>query len=266
MKQVLLAGHSHAQCVALALKAKEFTPPDSSRYQVISSGAAGIPGGYWLTAVNGKDMLNPILLRHVQQALRRSKVSGGTVWFVSMFAGNDPVRMGMFRRGEDWQTLLPGERGKFDETRRFIPYDALRSALAKRLADFAKFSSLMAQFKSVRFLHVETPPPLQNPEAIVARLPQKAIDLACTSELGGIGAENIASSDFRRKLWICQSDVQREIVQSHGGMFLSAPKAAMEQGFLAERHALDATHATPAYGALVLDSIERLMDSLETKE
>ncbi len=259
MDRVLLVGQSHANCVNAAVKARKGAGRKSDcAFEVVAHGADGLPGSYVVRNAAGDEMINPIVMKALKSGAAAAEPPRN--WLVSMLAGNNAVQIGLFQGDDRWQTLLPGQDELLDDEARFIPYDVLASAIAKRLALFKRFLELVPKGLVHRFVHVDAPPPVRSNEYILEKMPAKIRAVASSLGLGEITLDSIAQPEHRRRVWECQSDVIRRMVEGVGGIYLRPPADAIDaDGFLREEFRIDPSHGNAAYGELVLAMLEDLV-------
>ena len=175
---------------------------------------------------------------------------------VLSMSGNTHNVIGLFNHPRPFAIGHPVHgRVPADPDRAFIPQDAARAFLAQKIAQrFAPFADLHAHYKGVTFVHLSAPPPVGDEDHIRA-------NPGSFAEMLPMG---ISPPDLRMALFDLQTDIYAERAAQHGAAFLLPPRAALtDTGFLGPGYvADDPTHGNAAYGRLVLNQIDSLMEKI----
>lgn len=255
-QRVLLVGHSHANCIASALRTKAYQPTaDHYQARVVANGAAALPGGLVVRDALNRELVNPVVLKSIQDHARLKPTPA--IWLVSVLGGNHASRLSLFKQKDDYWMSRTDRNIDNTGAGTFIPEDLLVRAIARQLSSFASFLDLCSRQNMAGVIHIEAPPPVRSAEHIFRHLPQKTLALAKANHIDDLGVHSISDASFRLRAWQCQALATRQIVESTGGHYLPPPAEAIDaDGFLSEPFWADAMHASQEYGALVLRTLE----------
>jgi hypothetical protein len=255
-QRVLLVGHSHANCVASAVRTKIYLPSGTDyQVRVIANGAASLPGGLVVRDALNRELINPVALKSIQDHARLKPAPA--IWLVSILGGNHASRLSLFRQAEGYWMSGAGQASDHIGEGTFLPEDLMVRTIGRQLASLGTFFGLLSKQPLAGFVHIESPPPVRDPEHIFRHLPQKTLALAKGDTAQELGAHSISDAHFRLRAWQSQSHATRRLVEDAGGHYLPPPAEAVDaDGFLAEQYWADAMHASQEYGALVLRTLE----------
>jgi hypothetical protein len=254
----LLIGHSHATCMVAAMRRNLYpaVTPEVA-YRVIGYGSKSLPGGLVVEAGDRLRLANPVVLAAIDRAFAEAR--GRQVWLVSVIGGNAANRMAIFGAGPAVDFLLPGETPQpVAEGVQWASYDAIEAAMARQLGSLREFFELLPRDRLAGVAHLEGPPPCMSNEFVYSKLPEAARRLVVESGEVEMSPTSIAAPALRHRLWQCQANVTRQIVEAHGALYIDPPPQALdERGQRRIESCSDACHGTPEYGAWALSHVTR---------
>lgn len=170
---------------------------------------------------------------------------------VSMIGGNFHNTFGLIENPMKFEFTEPGEEGFCPSPgRELITYNLIHYFFTEAMTrGFLRNIRLLRNHYGSRFLHVSTPPPVDDNQHI-------------ENNPGGYFADKIhlgvAPPALRLKLYKLHESVVRTFCEKETiEMLPPPPDAVTEKGFLDRRFwKSDPTHANAAYGALVLEQIQ----------
>jgi len=168
---------------------------------------------------------------------------------VSVNGGNAHNALALMRHERPLDFRLSGEPSPpLDPTAECLVEAQVEATLAHHLApDFTRMRALHALVGS--FVHLESPPPLQDDQIILAAADAFFRD-------GGIAVRGVAPAGLRYRMWRLASRLFRAQAAALGCRFLPVPTAALDaHGFLRPELAADATHGNADYGTLWLEAL-----------
>lgn len=256
---VLVFGHSHTTCMVKAMRQKLYptVSPDIA-FRVVGYGSKAFPGGLVVSDANGEPVSSPVVLAAIDRAVADAK--GREVWLLSVIGGNAANRFGIFRSGPGVDFMLPGEPvapALQDPGGSFIPYDAVESTMQRHLDGFAQFLKLLPRQRVAGIAHLEGPPPCMSNAYVAQSLSASAQQLVRDAGIQDLTEELVADPAYRHRLWRCQAEVTRRIVEAAGGLYIGPPPAALDEtGHRRLETCSDACHGTPDYGAMALAHVK----------
>jgi hypothetical protein len=258
---VLLFGNSHANCMANALRRK-LVPilEDGVGIRLVSTGSDAFPGGLTLIDNAGRKIANPVITRSIQQALAEQR--GRRTWIASVIGGNQANRLSLFGGAEKLTFLDPEEPDAPAQQigRTFVPYDLIEYQLIRSTESLAEMYRLLPLDKVAGLVHLEGPPPVADPEFIVAHLPERTRELFQARGLVALGTEDVAPIEFRHRVWRAQCRVSKRLSEEIGFLYLPPPEETFgPDGYRRADLCADATHATAEYGAAYLRALRRIV-------
>ena len=164
--------------------------------------------------------------------------------------GNEHVVLGLVEHPQPFDfTFVDGEDlGDAASARERVPVELVRRAIGRMLIYSRQFLEKFRALTDAPMYLLEPPPPIRSDKHLL--------------EYGGVfvkemEARGIAPPRLRHKLWTLQTDIYADMAAAIGVTYLRAPPEAIDpDGMLAERAwNLDATHANPWYGSLVLEQL-----------
>jgi hypothetical protein len=178
-------------------------------------------------------------------------------WFVSTVGGNVYNIYGLFEPDPPFDFVhpeLPTLPVRKDA--QLVPYGAVKAIFSRAAERTRRFYRCLPRLNVAGIVHVEAPPPIADEEqcrrSIDQRVMKKALKLPKDVR--------ISSPEFRLKLWMCQSDVHRDICREQGVIYVAPPAEALDaQGYLVPAGWHGATHASAWYGSLTLKKVEGMI-------
>lgn len=240
---MLCIGHSHMGCVLLAAQAKGSNLPAI----ILKDQVAGHFNGLAFDKAvldDSERTLSPATERIVERA-------SGPIF---SFVGGPRLEIGLRRHPQPFDFVLPEQPDlPIDPEAELIPSAALATALKKKKDAYGYYNILdrIAAVAKGPVYQFEWPPPAAD-EWLVNRV-------SARQRSGRSGRELPVNRFLRYKLWRLTSQTLREHTAKLGFTFVPHPPAAAdEEGFLRIEYVRNASHANPAYGALVLEQLKAL--------
>lgn len=231
----LVIGQSHVAAIRAAAKARREADPAAFRTRVIHTGEPR-----YAPEIDGDGFAAPLVAEIRDQIARHDPL------VASVIGGNGHNALALLRHPRAWDFRLSGEPAPpVDPAAEPIPEALVRAALEQALAgDLARLRMLHALIGP--FVQIESPPPLGDEGFILAHADAFFADR-------GIAQLGIAPAPLRWRVWRLASRIVREAAEALGCRYLPAPV----QDFLPADLAGDATHGNAAYGARVIDALDR---------
>jgi hypothetical protein len=184
----------------------------------------------------------------------RQRISRHVGPVFSLIGGACCTQMGMLVHPRPWDFVLPAaEHLPLAPGAELIPHDAAKQVLSGLMEEYLDITLQVQGAATGALFHMEPPPPCADAELMLPHVPWPLFP--------GMRHE-IAPAPFRYKLWRLQSSLLEAQCKDHGIGFVPYPNiTADEQGFLAPAYFVDGAHASPAYGALVLEQMRRLHET-----
>lgn len=138
--------------------------------------------------------------------------------------------------------------------RELIPQKTMEDALEDAMKQEIKMLKRFSRLSSCSVFHIEAPPPKEDNSYIERNLDKSMLKRRTLSE--GVGPPSL-----RLGLWYVQRKVLQRLCNQLEIRYLTTPRNSLAgDGYLRrEYYGADATHANPAYGALVLDRIAEVV-------
>ena len=138
-----------------------------------------------------------------------------------------------------------GENGS---PRQIVPASVMKRILLERFhPTVVACRMLRARFPQAEVMHVTPPPPVRDEEFLRGVLP--AVMQTVVAERG------IAPADLRARIHRMAIEALSTELSADHVRVVPPPTLAEDEGFLRPEYHLDATHANPAYGRLVLAQV-----------
>ena len=247
-RALLVIGQSHIAAVRAAAKARREADPDTPRTRVIHTleevhapEFEGVANGDYSQARFGTRLVTAIEDQMARHDPRVASAIGGNVHNV----------LALMRHPRPFDFLLAGEEGPPpDAGAEMIPEALVRAALVGRLQpDLARLRLLRGVVGP--FIHIESPPPVRDEKFILSHAESWFRERAQTEMV-------VAGAGVRWRMWRLVSRLMRKAVEELNGRFMPVPESVRDaDGFLRLDHAADPTHGNAAYGAAVIDALDR---------
>lgn len=175
--------------------------------------------------------------------------------FISFLNGNEHAALSLLQHpvpydfqlpGREWLGMQPGFQP--------LPYAVIRRQLEPYLnSTVATLSMMRLMLPGIRLIHVFPPPPIES-EAQIRSGPE-----VFREQLQHHGVTPLS---IRLKYYLLAQDIVREGLAGLRVELLDCPVQSIgESGGLLDRYAAGATHANEAYGALVVQQIQDLLNA-----
>ena len=268
----MIFGHSHTRCLRVA-NLHESSKELETDFSVPIYGKRGIHGSIVVTTVLDKKIANPIITKQIEIHLDRAK--GRPLWLASIVEGNLANRMGMIKASDPfdfYHPLLPNAEISRDAT--LLSYDLVKETMYEHLSQLQQFYRLIPKSDISGVIHIEGPPPVYDNQFIKEQLTNRSPQLLRRLQNFGDAKKSPEISDqilqieinpfeFRKKMWLMQCDITREICEEEGILYVSPPESIFcEHGGLAKRFQQDNAHGNTQYGLEIL----RHLDDYISKE
>ena len=268
----MIFGHSHTRCLRVA-NLHESSKELGADFSVPIYGRRGIHGSIVVTTVLNKKIANPIITKQIEIHLDQSK--GRPLWLASIVEGNLANRMGMIKASDPfdfYHPLLPDSEISSDST--LLSYDLVKETMYEHLSQLQDFYRLIPKSDIAGIIHIEGPPPVYDNQFIKEQLTDRSPQLLRRLQNFGDANKSIEISekiseieinpfDFRKKMWLMQCDITREICEEEGIIYFPPPESVFcERGGLAKRFQHDNAHGNTQYGLEILS----YLDSYISKE
>jgi hypothetical protein len=245
---LLVIGQSHVAAIRAAAKVHRETYPDEPRTRVIHTLEEGHAPEFEgaSKADYSQARFGPRLVAAIEDQLARHDPR-----VASVIGGNVHNVLALMRHPRPFDFLLPGEEGPPpDAGAEMIPEALVRAALEERLRpDFARLRLLRDVAGS--FVHIESPPPVRD-EAFILQRAESWFREHARGEMA------VAGMGVRWRMWRLLSRRMGEAVEALGGRFMPVPDSVRDaDGFLRLDHAADPTHGNAAFGAAVIEALDR---------
>lgn len=249
MIQLVVFGHSHVWSVRRTLAGGWSHPGVTAQAPVCGTKELPGPVIYQQTgpaAGQSKPALNPVIIALLNKI--QSSPATAETWMVSMVQGNFYNQIGMVAQGGLFDFVL--------DTRPDLPLTAgatllacgaVRAVLAKQMAEFQYYATILAKtgFQNRMILVGPPPPPRGNTEiaALLAADPNSARE-----------AIQITPDQTRLKLWHMQNDLAAGYCATARLHYLPGdlPGTQDKDGFILPAFIKDAVHANHDYAARLL--------------
>ena len=219
---VALIGHSHIRSVVDAARARDLT------FRLVD---------FWFVPDPAWDPGFTAFRPSIAEV-----VSRGTI--VAAIGGGVYALMGLVRHPRVFDFAVPGCATPPRPDAERIPYAAVRDAMAANLADALGNLGLIRRTATGRVLQLSSPPPIEDDARVADGVRWRMFEGA---------SREVSPAPLRLKLWQVETALVREFCRVHDIVFVPPPSAALTGGgYLRPEFHLDAIHANPAYGELVL--------------
>ena len=242
MSPAIVIGQSHVNAIADALAQGADTGSKISLYRLESKGGVPEPGtistSEAVALVGGIEPPTPV--------------------FLSVLGTYHNI-LGLLRSGEEFDFLL-GRDDVGDSTgATHIPHRAIANAFETVFSESNTLRRLREAAKAPLYL-LSTPPPKQCNAFILESFMRQKKPTYRGKSVEDIGIE---APEKRAKLWLMETQLLRRWAKAHGMEFVPAPPRALSEGRFLNRdyYSTDVTHANAAYGALVVEQIQEILQS-----
>lgn len=235
---IFVVGNSHVLAIQRAAKTHRETWPDEPRTRSLHV----LAEPYRSEGVE----FGPLARAEIADQIARHRPR-----LVSMLGGNAHNMISLLRPARPYDLILHGEQAgpPIADDAELIPESLVRAALEERLkTDFWRLRTLHEI--AGPFLHVESPPPVNNNAFIRDRAEVYFRDYSDREIIP-------ASPGVRWRIWRLTSRILREYVEALGCRFMPVPASVQDaDGFLRLDLASDPTHGNEAYGEVLIRAIE----------
>jgi len=261
----MIFGHSHTRCLRVA-NLHESSKELETDFSVPIYGRRGIHGSVVVTTVLGKKIVNPIITKEIEIHLDRAK--DRPLWLASIVEGNLANRMGMIKASDPFDFYHPLLPDKIVKDTTLLSYDLVKETMYEHLTHLQDFYRLIPKSGIAGVIHIEGPPPVYDNQFIKEQLIDRSPQLLRRLQNFGDASKSIDISEkisdieinpfeFRKKMWLMQCDITREICEDKGIIYLSPPESIFcEHGGLAKRFQQDNAHGNTKYGLEILRHLD----------
>jgi hypothetical protein len=237
---MLCIGHSHMACVLLAAQAEDQKLPAIVLKDVIR--------GHF-TGLNTSRVVLDTAPKGMSSATERILEGAGPVF--AFIGGVRHISLGLRRHPRPFDFILPEQPDlPIEPGAELIPSAAIYAVLKLQSERYFEVLERIGTVAAGPVYQFEPPPPPTD-EWMVNKVNAK---LRRGRKTGDLPLRFV-----RYKLWRANSQVVRDRCAEFGVEFVPSPSGAVdEEGFLRGELVANATHANPAYGALVLEQLGAL--------
>jgi hypothetical protein len=242
--RAVVIGRSHTNAISRALEQRSV---DQHGIEV-----------YLLESPNRKSRSPTISIEEAKKIA--SSLPAGVPLFLAMLGTYHNV-IGLLKAGPDYDFLLsPSDIPEPGHTWR-IPHRTIAMAFAQHLEHAASVRDLKLATSSPTFI-LGTPPPKQSNDFLLEKFMRQKRQEYRGRSVAEVGIERPIT---RLKLWKIESDITCRWTELEGMRYLGSPTQSAEpSGFLRrDLYNDDATHANAIYGALVVEQILHILDTLK---
>lgn len=232
---------------------------------LLAAQEAGVPVDAIVLKRNMADDLRSTLVSDVEPRVERAtELTPGTLErlrsgpvFV-FIGGTYHMRFGLHPHPRPFDLVLPDAPDlPLDPGAEIIPAAAVQEMINRNLARHFTNLARVTDLAEGPVYHFECPPP---PSEAWVRAKQ-----VYKMNRGKHPSMELAPPFLRYKLWCLSSEISRTYAEQLGAEFVARPDAAVdEDGFLLSEYCRNATHATSAYGALLLEQVKTIASAFPT--
>jgi hypothetical protein len=243
LSAAVVIGQSHVNAIAEALK---------------GAGASSAVSVYRLQTKSGAPEPGTISTAEAVELVAGLEPSTGV--FVSILGTYHNI-LGLLRSEEDFDFQLSPDDSADAVGATQVPHRAIASAFEAVFSDSNAVKRIQGAVSSPIHL-LSTPPPKECNQFILESFLRQKKAMYRGQSVSEIGIE---TPQKRAKLWLLETQLLRRWAESHGMHFVPAPARAVTDGMFLSRdfYGSDVTHASAAYGALVLAQIQEILQSQE---
>jgi GSCFA family len=178
-----------------------------------------------------------------------------------IYNGNQHTAMFFLAQKPEVDIILPGREGDLvDVNKTILPVKLVKEEFNYSFGELhSVIRSLLATEGCTPFL-IGTPPPRGDDETLKLLFDTKHPFLSDVASHLQVGMEDsrLCPAQLRYKAWVLLQECMKELADSYGIQFIPAvPEAGDEQGYLRPEFYWDFSHASPAYGTLMLQHIRQ---------
>jgi hypothetical protein len=174
---------------------------------------------------------------------------------ISMLQGEQAVAAGMIMPEPRFDFYFPGEETDVPERgEEIVPFDLLFEACKTEYQLVSDLLDRLRRYIAVPFFAFCPPPPIDDPEFILASNPKHA------NIAEHLATRGLPATHWRYRIWKIHMAALRTIYEEHGVRFVEPPGDAIgSNGCLDARFRSDVFHANAAYGQLLLRQVQQLI-------
>jgi hypothetical protein len=263
----MLFGGSHVRSLRMA-SLHEDSKQLSIDISIPLFGGNTFPGGLVMTTWQEKKIVTPVISVEIE----KHKVSsdGRLLWLVSSVFGNHANSVGLIKSSNPFDFYHPAvPEDAFSEEVTYLSYDIVKESMYELIEPLSDMFQRLNREGIKGIIHVEGPPPVNDESHIKASLTdvQKANALKMMEEGEKEASDNqpftINSFAFRKKLWLLQTEITKEICEVNNIIYLYPPPSVFDDtGGLVRGAWRDSVHANTWYGLRVLEQIEATISEI----
>jgi hypothetical protein len=246
---ILVIGQSHVAAIRAAARIRREADPERPRTRVIHTlearYAPEITGEGRAEDEEGVRLSPPLAAEIAAQIDRHHP------FVASCIGGNAHNVLALLRHPRPFDFRFPDEPSiEPGDGAEPMPLALVRAALEAAMArDLLRLRMVAAAAGPL--VHLESPPPLADPELIAACAEGYFLER-------GITAAAVAPAPLRHRMWRLHGTIMREACAILSVPFVPVPAEALDEaGFLRPELAGDATHGNAMYGELLIRHLER---------
>jgi hypothetical protein len=251
---VVAIGNSHLAALQFALKTVDATtlpfrlvclPLTLARYQP-----------YWSTE-NGARVLNQLFDNDAREAIERER----PIAILCFAASGLAFAAGSFNRSRPFDFIIPGhETLERLPDAQIVPYDLMIEMAMSEVDVWLQIPTLARAASDVPVWSICIPPPVASFDPFLLTTKHEVIKAR-------IQKSGVAPKAFRYKMWLLQTEAERQKAQGMGAAFLPPPAAALDDaGYRRPDASQDLLHGNAAYGRLILQQIGDIVQQMQSME
>lgn len=242
LHKLLIVGHSHSIGVVNALR------------------TSGVPTGYAAPReIDGHGVFTFDGSRFSYSSPIKQEIESqfsDPIPIISMVGGNAYNVLGLIEGDPPFDFLHPSYSRHLREDCAVIPYRTVHDSFWRRLqaGDLRMLTTLIEEYPTVFWGHVQAPPPWRDNAAMEAHLDPYFRQ--------NFPNRKISDPWLRLKLWKTESDIFEAACLARGKKYLRVPREALDpDGFLRPEyhHETSCTHANAAYSSMVYEQIKEAL-------
>lgn len=260
MKNIILVGHSHTNCIYLELK-ENF----SSEYLVRRIHMVDILNEIKNMEVPEKVSLSGLVIQKIEEIIEnlpenkkwysKNRSKNNSINIVMLFGGNFHNILGLIKAEPAFDFVHPKFSSlELEKTANIVPYNALRDIFCNDLSVHEEvINEISERFSKSNMLYLSSPPPLLDDAEVLKNL----------GEYFNIRHENpeLVHPNVRFKLWKVYTEMTEQICKKHKISFVHVPTEIFDDDemFLKLEYFKDATHANQKYANKLINKLSYLL-------
>lgn len=260
MKNIILVGHSHTNCIYLEMK-ESF----SSEFLVRRIHMVNILNEIKSMEVPEEVSLSDLVIQKIEEIIEtlpkkkkwysNNKEIKHNINIIMLFGGNFHNIFGLIKAKPAFDFVHPKFSSlEFDKTAEIIPYNALRELFRSDLSVHEEIiKEIGKRFSELNIMHLSSPPPVFDGEKVMENL----------GSYFTIRHENpeLVHKSLRFKLWKVYTEMAEQICDKYKVPFIHVPSEMLDEDemFLKLEYFEDSTHANQKYANKLINNLYHLL-------